>query len=166
MQRLINSLLPLATLSCATSAAPIPSPSWCFEERHQGRSTRVDDIGVEVVRASRMHEALGRLRDRTVVELTADDAAAYSTRLSRASGARYFLVRANVSTRPDAGWAEIVDAAAVPGTFELHWSAETGSILVFSFQTVEGPRQPHNIALVLATRLPIRHAYVGCYVMD
>lgn len=166
MRELITLLMPVLTLSCVAAATRASPPTWCFAERHRGSSAPVTDVDVAPVTAAHMGAAVARLRNRSVIELSSVEADRYAQAISNAPGVRHYLVRANVTTRPGADWNEIRDLAAESGTFELHWSRDTNSVLVLNFQTVEGPRKDNNVALVLSTSLPIQHAYVGCYVTD
>jgi hypothetical protein len=150
----------------AAGGSAVTSPSWCFSERHMGSSEEMTDFELSPVRVDRAGQAIRRLRDRTVIELGREEAMSLLSRPFASSTGRFYLARASIITTRNARLSDIYGAAGEPTRFALHWSRDDQSALLFSWQTVRGERQDYNVGVIVRTRLPIRHVYVGCWAVD
>lgn len=166
MYRLVAICLLFLIPSCAThSDRQVRRQSWCFEEYHRGASQPVTDFYLSPVRQEKMAVAIGRLRNRTVIRVSREQARDYTGR-DISDFRYYYIIRGNITSEPNSPLESVIDIARNQAGYELHWSASDQSIILSIWQTVEGLREDRNVGFVLGSSVEIQHTYVACWVMD
>ena len=159
-------LIGMLVSSCISTTTQTRGSSWCFQG-NQPVIANPDhvrrDVGLWPVRAERMASGVNALRERSVVELEADEAASWLPSHVPASDRRYYLIRAAIYAPPGAGAYEAVRLAD-SARFDVHWFAGRHDAVVVTLQSeIPLDARERNIAMILRANFQIEHAFVACY---
>jgi hypothetical protein len=164
MKRLI--LFLVFVIGCAQTIHGEPiSSAWCVVNPDSinlpsfptGSLERVADNNVHIVKQSQQSEEIQRLRERSVIEISQDDAEYFGAGIvpRGQAGRRIYLARASAFY--------LNEDYSVNDTLEVYMNSESKTLMVASFALVSRQLSPRNFAIIVETEEEVIEVLVLCH---
>lgn len=166
--RLVVGLLGLALAGCATAPARATSQgAWCATDFLGPATdwTELPQARISMVAPDRLNSAAARLRNASVVPLTAAQSAEL-TGESRTPQGRYYLVRTGIVAAPGAPQSAYFRVASEDVRRLVYWNAGESRLLIVTFQMWRGEREIFEIPLIVETTVTPRSASSVCHTVN